>query len=132
MEERFGTAAVQPEKRETVLRHRRHWLVAGLLRLALILALATGASIALGFLLGMWRDWDAARSVTLGLYIGGAALVGVGVLSWGGVGVESGGYVFYEDMGPGERMLHQSRMGAYVLIGIVVIGFGVLAEMFLG
>jgi hypothetical protein len=132
MEDRFlHTGAVQPDKREREPRAQRHWLVAGLVRLALILAVAVAASIVLGLLVGSWRDWETTKAIAMGLYIGGGALAGVGVLSWGGQGYDAGGYTFYESMGAGERMLHQNRMGAYVLIGLLVIGLGVLAEMFL-
>lgn len=132
MEDRFlHTGAVQPDRREREARAPRHWLVAGLIRLGLILAIAVAASAALGLLLGSWRGWETTQALAMGLYIGGAAIAGVGVLSWGGTGYESGGYVVYENMSGGERMLHQNRMGAYVLIGLVVIGLGVLAEAFL-
>ena len=132
MEDRFlHTGAVQPDKREREPRVPRHWLVAGLMRLAFILALAVGASVALGFLLGSWRGWGTTQSIATGLYLGGSALIGVGVLSWGGSGYEAGGYVVYESMSGGERMLHQNRMGAYVLIGMLVVGLGILAEMLL-
>lgn len=129
MEERFLRAgAVEPEKRE---RRKPHWFLAGLLRFFAIVALSAGASVALGFLLGLWLDWDSARSVTLGLYLGGALMVGVGGLSWGGQGMDTGGYTFYEEMSGGERLMHQCRMGVYVLIGVIVIGLGVAAEMLL-
>ena len=132
MEDRFlHTGAVQPDKREREARAPRHWLVAGLIRLALILAIAVAASVAVGLLVGSWRGWETTQAIAMGLYIGGSVLAGVGALSWGGQGYDAGGYTFYESLGAGERMLHQNRMGAYVLIGLLVIGFGVLAEMFL-
>lgn len=130
MEERFLHAGAVEPRKESRERRERHWLFAGLIRLGVILALAIGGSLVIGFLLGRARDWETARSVTYGFYIGGAALLGVGFLGWGGQQYEGGGYVFYENATGVERVMHQNTMAAYVLIGLVVVGLGVLTEVF--
>jgi len=128
MQQRFLNAGAVEPRKEARERRQRHWLVAGLTRLAIILAVAIGASLAIGFLLGRSREWDSAKSVTYGFYLGGAALLGVGFLGWGGQTYQSGGYVILENATGAERLMHQNKMAVYVLVGLVIIGLGVLTE----
>lgn len=83
--------------------------------LGLIVALAVAAVVA-ALLLG--------RSASVGLYVGGAILLVVAALSRGTMVI--GAYGEYS--GPESIRQSNAIRGAYLLVGLVMIGLGVLVE----
>src|SRR5688572_24844638 len=99
MEERFlRTGAVQPETGRPERPFLR-MVVAGLLRLAVYLAIAIALVGGLGLLIGWWRGGDMTRTVSYTYYISGVAIIGWAMLT-GGRRVHYRGELG-EDLGPG-------------------------------
>ena len=124
MEERFmRTGAVEPRAERREVPGVVRFLGAGLLRLfaytAVAVALAGGAGVAWGLVSG---SDDLVRSFTLGLYVGGAAMVALGLLSAGRPIEYRGEYG--ESLGPGGG----SGTGAIVVVGVIVVLLGVAFE----
>jgi hypothetical protein len=124
MEKRFMTAGTVERRaeRRAVPRVVR-FLGTGLLRLfaymAVAVALAGGAGLAWGLISG---SDDLVRSFTLGLYFGGAAMIGLGLLS-AGRPIEYRGKLG-ESLGPGGG----AGTGVIVLVGVIVVLLGVAVE----
>jgi hypothetical protein len=124
MQERFlADGAAEPRAERSAVRRFVRYVGGGLLRLlaytAVAVALAGGAGLAWGLLSG---SDDLLRSFMLGLYVGGAAMVILGLLAAGrpvhyrgplGESLGSGG-------GPGT--------GAIALVGVIVVLIGVAVE----
>ena len=124
MQERFMTpGAVEPRAERRAAPRVVRFLGAGLLRLlaytAVAVALAGGAGLAWGLISG---SDDLLRSFMLGLYVGGAAMLILGLLTAGrpvhyrgalGESLGSGG-------GPGT--------GAIALVGVIVVLIGVAVD----
>jgi hypothetical protein len=72
---------------------------------------------------------DPSRSVPLGLYIGGSALIVVTIGGFGGQSISPG----YEETTRSDLNMRrmQAMRGAYVLVGLLVIGLGVLCNWLL-
>lgn len=131
MEERFLRAgrAIEPEQRRPGVPLFLTMMLAGLGRFLALVAVAAAISMGIGLLVGVWRDSDLLRAATIGLYVGGAALVAVGALSWGGQSYDVGGYEVREVAAdPDERRLRQSRMGVYVVVGVAQVALAALLE----
>jgi hypothetical protein len=130
MQERFlgGSAGIHPERKGRTLVPR--WILFGLLRLFVWVLVASGISVGLALLIGHFRGSDPSRSIPVGLYVGGAALT---ALSIGGAGGRST-YASGDAQGlPSDlnlRRVHALR-GAYVLVGLAVIGVGILFDWLL-
>ena len=129
MESRFlRTGPVEPPSREGPPPFVR-MVVAGIGRLIGMVAVGAGISAGIGVLVGWWKGSDLGQAANLGLYLGGAALVAVPLLSWGGQSMSSGGYEILEvSTDPEYRRLHQSKRGVYLLVGVIVLLLGVLVE----
>ena len=131
MQERFlgatGRAHPPPPRRQLVPR----WILAGLLRLFVWVLLASALSIGLALLIGHFRGTDPSRSVPLGLYLGGAALCILAVL--GAAGGRSSYGTGYIDNLPNDLNLRRvnALRGAYILVGLVLIGLGILVDWLL-
>jgi hypothetical protein len=124
MEERFmRTGAVEPRAERREVPGVVRFLGAGVLRLlayvGVAVALAGGAGLAWGLISG---SDDLVRSFTLGLYVGGASMVGLGLVSSGRPIEYRGDYG--ERLGPGGG----SGTGAIVLVGVIVVVVGVAVE----
>ena len=130
MEERFlRTGAVEPRAKERRLPPVARFLAAGITRFVGMVAGAAGVAVGIALIIGWWRDSDLLRAATVGLYVGGAVLVFVPLLSAGGQRFDAGEYEIYEvDTDPETRRLRQSGAWAYVVVGVVLIGLGVLLE----
>ena len=120
MQERFATAgAVEPRAERRGIPGFVRFLGAGLLRLlayiAVAVALAGGAGLAWGLIGG---SDDLVRSFVLGLYVGGVAMVVLGLLS-AGRPIEYRGDLG-ESLGPGGG----AGMGAIVLVGVILLLLG--------
>ncbi|MBA3717320.1 MAG: hypothetical protein H0W87_03730 [Actinobacteria bacterium] len=95
--------------------------------------MASAVSVGIALLIGHFRGSDPSRSVPVGLYIGGAALM---VVSLGGMGVFGSGNIYrmgYDEAASNDhtlRELHASR-GAYVIVGLLLVGLGVLFDWML-
>ncbi|MGH3104627.1 MAG: hypothetical protein ACRDN6_11095 [Gaiellaceae bacterium] len=70
------------------------------------------------------KDADLWYAATLGLYLGGAVLIGVAVLSFGGRNRLD--YAVTGDVEAFKRS--QSGGWVYVLVGLVLIGLGILLD----
>jgi hypothetical protein len=130
MQERFlvGAAPVQPEQRRRSLLPR--WILLGLLRLAAAVFAVAAVSIGLALLVGHHRGTAPSRAIPLGLYFGGAVLTIVGGLDLSGRGAM---YGYAYGASPEDLQLRQSQAarGAYVVVGLLVIGLGVLLDCLL-
>lgn len=132
MEERFlrSGEAISPERQPRELSPTTSMVVRGLGRLTVLLAIAIALSAGVGVLIGMWTDSDLVRATILGLYVGGAILVAVPVLTWGGRSYSTGAYEVYEvDIDPYMRRRRQGELWVYVFVGLVLVGLGVLLEV---
>jgi hypothetical protein len=131
MQERFLRVAggVHPPPRKRIVFPR--WIVAGLLRLLVWVLLASAASVGLALLIGHFRGTDPSRSVPLGLYLGGAALCILAAV--GTAGGRSTYGIGYIDQLPNDLNLRRlnALRGAYVLVGLLVIGLGILCDWLL-
>jgi hypothetical protein len=117
---------VPPTERKTAF---PGWILRGLLRLFLWVLVASAVSIGIALLVGHFRGTDPSRSVPLGLYIGGAALIVVTIGGFGGRSISPG---YEETMRSDLNMKRMQAMrGAYVLVGLLVIGLGVLCDWLL-
>jgi hypothetical protein len=95
--------------------------------LALVTAIAAGAGLALGLILGMWTGESIPRWLAYGLDIAGAVMIGLGFLS----GPESPRKRFLR-----ERLLKEeappkgeSRLIPFVIVGLALVAAGTLFEM---
>ena len=125
MEERFLRAgAVEPLVARRRLPRFVRYIGAGLLRLlawtAIAAGIAGGAGVAYGALSGSADLW---RSVALGLYVGGAAMVTLGLLT-GGRPMHYRGELG-ESLGRGGG----GGVGAVVLVGVLVVLLGVAVDV---
>jgi hypothetical protein len=131
MEERFlRTGAVQPARERRAEPTLARVIGRGLLRFLAIVVVAVGVSVGAALLIGHWRGSDLSRAVTLGLYLGGACLIAVPLLSAGGRPLGSGGTYEYMEIptDPSLRRAWQAQLVVYVAVGLVLIGLGVLVE----
>jgi hypothetical protein len=130
MQERFlgAPGGVHPPPRRRVVFPR--WILAGLLRLCIWVLLASAASVGLALLIGHFRGTAPSRSVPVGLYIGGAVLCILAVTGAGGRSTYGTGYV---DNLPNDVNLSRvnALRGAYVLVGLLLIGLGILFDWLL-
>ena len=132
MEERFLRTgeAVSPERPKRELSPTTSMIVRGLGRLAAFVAIAVSVCVGTALLIGMWTDSDLWRAATLGLYVGGAILIAVPLLSWGGRSYSTGAYEAYEiELDAAARRRRQGELWVYVLIGLALVGLGVLLEV---
>lgn len=132
MEERFLRRDAGAEVRRTSLHPTAQMVLLGLGRVALYAGAAAGAGAGIGAGVALLRGSDdPLGGAILGLYLVGAALVGVPLVSWSGRSYSSGGgYEFYEvETDPASRRAWQGQLGAYLLIGMIVIGMGVVLEV---
>jgi hypothetical protein len=129
MEQRFlGTGAVEPAARRELPPFVR-MVAVGLARFAGVVAGAGAASVGVALLIAWWRDSDLLRAATLGLYLGGAILVAVPLLSWRGRAHSSGGYEHLEiETDAALRREWQSTLGVYVAVGVALLALGVALE----
>ncbi len=125
MEERFlRSGAVEPRAERRRLPGFVRFVGAGLLRLFAWTTVAVAITGGAGLAWGALRDSDdLLRSFTLGLYVGGAAMVGLALLS-GGRDIEYRGDLG-EKLGPGGG----GGVGAVALVGVLVILVGVAIEV---
>ena len=130
MEERFlRTGSIEPRVERRALPPAARFIAAGIGRFVGMVAAAAGVAVGVALLVGWWRDADPLRAATVGLYVGGAVLVFVPLLSAGGQRFEGGGYEYYElDTDPELRRHRQSGAWAYVLIGLTLVGLAVVLE----
>jgi len=130
MEERFLSIGepISPERPRHELGPEGKVLVGGLRRFAVFVGIAAGISVGLAVGIALLRGSDVTRAASLGLYLGGAALVAVPVFSWGGRGV--GGYVTYDldELSPQARRRWQGEHAAYLVIGVTLVLLGILLE----
>lgn len=129
MEQRFlRTGAVSPPERRRIPAFVR-FVAAGLGRLTLLVAAAAGISAGAGLLIGWWKGADLAHAANLGLYLGGATLVGVTLLTAGGQSFSSGEYEIREvETNPELRRYHQSKVGVYLVVGVLLLVLGGVFE----
>ena len=132
MEERFlRSGAVQPEREARELPTAATVIGRGIVRFLAIAAIAVVVSVGLALLIGHWRGSDPWRAATLGLYIGGACLIAVPLLSAGGRPLGAGGSYEYVEIptDPALRRAYQSQLVVYVVVGLTLVGLGVLMEI---
>ncbi len=129
MAERFlRTGAVQPEQRRGVHPNVK-MIAAGIARFAAIVALAAGLSVGISLLIGWQRGSDLWRAAALGLYLGGALLIAIPLLSAGGRTHDTGGgYTYLEIEGATGRRAWQGTIAVYLAVGLALIGLGILLE----
>ncbi len=108
----------------------RSVLVAGIGRLLSYAGIAAALAVGLALGVALWRDSDLWRAAALGLYLGGGLLVAVPVL-FGARSPMTVAEVGYEkfDLGPKARKAWYAQSAAYLVIGLVLIGAGVLIEV---
>ena len=108
----------------------RSVLVAGIGRLLSYAGIAAALAVGLALAIALWRDSDLWRAAALGLYLGGGLLVAVPVL-FGARSPMTVAEVGYEkfDLGPEARKAWYAQSAAYLMIGLVLIGAGVLIEV---
>jgi len=113
-----------------VSRAPRSVLVAGIGRLLSYAGIAAALAVGLALAIAVWRDSDLWRAAALGLYLGGGLLVAVPVL-FGARSPMTVAEVGYEkfDLGPEARKAWYAQSAAYLVIGLVLIGVGVLIEV---
>jgi hypothetical protein len=130
MQERFldGAAPVRPEQRRRSPVPR--WILLGLLRLAAAVLAVAAVSIGLALLIGHYRGSAPSRSIPVGLYLGGAALIVIGGLGLSGRGAM---YGYAYGASPEDLQLRRSQAarGAYIVVGLLVIGLGLLLDWLL-
>jgi hypothetical protein len=133
MEQRFlRTGAVGAAPRRKVPAYVR-FVGAGLARLAGLVAVAAAISAGIGLLVGWLKGSDLGHAANLGLYLGGAALVAVALLSAGGQSFSSGEYVIHDVSADAHaRRHHQSKVGVYALVGALVLVLGAVVETLRG
>lgn len=131
MEERFMRRDAGAKAHRSSLHPRAQMVLLGLGRVALYAGAAAGAGAGIGAGVALLRGSDdPLGGAILGLYLAGAALVGVPLVSWSGRSYSGAGYEFYEvETDPASRRAWQGQLGAYLLIGMIVIGVGVLLEV---
>jgi O-antigen/teichoic acid export membrane protein len=122
MEERFlRGGAVEPEARRPPGGGRARVLAAGLARFAALVALAGGAALGLGLLLGRSRGSEPVDAAAWGLYGGGIALIGFALLGGGRQRRWRGEHG--EDLGASP-----AAGPVYLAVGVALLGLGVLVE----
>jgi hypothetical protein len=95
----------------------------GLVRAALVLALVGAAAVAIAIVVGRSRGWETGRSVSVGLYVGGAILMaGAFFLTSSDVGS-------WEYKDAGERAGTITSGFAYIFLGLCLIGLGFAADV---
>ncbi len=118
------SGAVEPRAERREVPGVARFLGAGVLRLLGDTAVAVGLAGGAGLAWGLISDsGDFVRSFTIGLYVGGAAMVGLGLLSGGRPMEYRGDYG--ESLGRGGG----SGTGAIVLVGVIVVLVGVAVEV---
>jgi uncharacterized membrane protein YedE/YeeE len=132
MEARFlRSGAVEPQRDQRRLNPTVRMLLVGMGRFVAFVAIAAGVAVGIALAVAAFTDSDAWRAVTLGLYVGGALLVAIPLFSWSGRTASIGGYDVYElPLDAHSRRRWQAQLGAYVAIGMALIGLGVLLEVF--
>ena len=121
MEERFlGAGAVEPDAERRQVPGFVRFLAAGILRLGVYTAIAAAIAGGGGLVWGALRGSDdLLHSFVIGLWVGGAAMVGIAALT-GGRDIQYRGELG-EDLGKGGG----AGMGAIVVVGIVLIAIGI-------
>jgi hypothetical protein len=131
MQERFMRAGepIHPEQRER--RRSPRWLLSSLGRLLAWVAAVSAICIGLGLLIGHFKHSDPSRSVPVALYIGGATLMLVS--SGGALGSRNVYRGLWDRASAHDEMVrrYQASRGAYVVVGFVVIAFGVFFDWLL-
>jgi hypothetical protein len=128
MEERFlGGGPVHPEADRLERGPRTQMLLAGLRRFAIFTAAAAAAAAGLGVLAAYLRGGDLVRGASLGLYVGGALLVAFAAFTFSNQPrrwVDQYGHDLGAGGGGGDT-------GAFIAIGLALIGIGLLLEFIL-
>lgn len=100
-------------------------LVRDLVRSVVVLGLVGGAAVGIALLVGRSRDWDVARSVSMGLYLGGAVLI-MGAFFLTSADMDTPYY-----RSGAERGTTISSGIVYIGLGVCLIGLGFAAETLL-
>lgn len=127
MEQRFLRAdAVQPERERRELPPSASFLLRGLKRFAIFTGGAGLLAAGLGLLAGWLADGDLGRYLTLGLYFGGGVLVAFALFTFSSEPRQWVGD-WGEDLGTSAG----GEAGAFIAIGLALIGIGLLVEWLL-
>jgi hypothetical protein len=121
MEDRFQReGAVEPRAERREVPGFIRFLAGGIRRLVTYTVIAGAIAGGLGLVWGLIRGSDdLLHSFVLGLWLGGAAMVGIAVLT-GGRDIRYVGRLG-EDLGEGGG----SEMGAILVVGLILIGTGI-------
>ena len=121
---RVGAIEPEPERRKVPAFFR--FIGTGLLRLAAYIAVAAAISSALGIAWGLVSNSDdLVHSAALGLYVGGSAMLAMGLLT-GGRTVQYRG-ALGENLGT----IGGPSTGAFALVGVFVVVLGVIVDSYL-
>ena len=124
LEERFlRHGAVEPERRRAPGTDLVRFLLAGVLRFAVLVVVAGAVSLGLALLVGWQRGSDPAEAAAWGFYAGGIVLVGFALVS--------GGRSTHRRGEHGEDLGSSPAAGpVYIAVGVALLALGVATETF--
>ena len=126
MEERFLRGdAVRPERERRELHPAASFLLRGLKRFVIFTTGAAVLAAGLGLVAGWLADGDLVRYLALGLYVGGGLLIAFALFTFSSQPRRWIGE-WGEDLGTSAG----GETGAFIAIGLALVGIGLLVEQF--